>query len=53
MRYTVYKFPSLHGTPHHFRTSLGALLYGFVCSFQGYVAELEDLKTETYKAYWL
>jgi hypothetical protein len=50
MRYTVYKFPSLYGTPKTFRFRFTAWLYAKAQLFK--VCELEDKKTGEYFAYW-
>lgn len=49
-RYTVYKFPSLWGTPKHFRFYFTAWLYAFLNP--GICYELMDNETGKYKAYW-
>jgi hypothetical protein len=49
-RYTLYRFPSLGGSPKEFRFKITAW---FCCLFSpGVVGELEDNKTDEYYAYW-
>ncbi len=52
MRYTVYKFPSKHGTPRDFRWYWQALFYALFGSSE-VVYELKDRKKDTYKSYWM
>lgn len=53
MKYTVYKFPSLHGTPRHFRFYMAALFYGLRMSSRGCTIALRNNATGEYRAYWL
>lgn len=50
-KYTVYKFPTLNGSPKHFRTLLFAFFYA-ICQV-GVTCELENHKTGKYNAYWI
>ncbi len=50
MKYIVYKFPSLYGTPKKFRTYIGAVIYTLLSS--KYMYELRNIETGEYKAYW-
>lgn len=51
-RYTLYSFPSYHGTPKSFRFKFVAALYALLFR-AGMLSELKDNKTGEYKAYWI
>jgi hypothetical protein len=51
-RYTLYTFPSLHGSPRNFRFKFAAWLAACFAPF-GTVCELRDNQTGEYLAYWV
>lgn len=55
-RYTVYKYPSFHGSPKHFNSHLMAWTYGILTSlllFGCVSMELQDNLTGKYIVNWI
>lgn len=53
MSYTVYKFPSLFGTPKLFQFWVTSRMYAtFLVIFTSYTVEIENNASGQYLAYW-
>jgi len=53
-RYTLYRFPSIGGSPKDFKFKTIAFIFALFGSFfKPKVYELKDNKTGMYRAYWM